>query len=239
MASINNSPAVKKGLVLAAGLGKRLLPLTKDTPKPLLPVQGVAMLDRAISKLTEVGITEIIVNTHHHASQVKEHLRKYDNSNITLHIIHEEKLLDVGGSIMNAMQRFAAEPLLVFNSDVLLEGSLQPLLDKWDASKMQALLLLQDSQQLLDARQWGDFDLAENGKIIRNAGGGRYVWTGIYIMTPEIFAGYRLRTFYITEIVSKATPQNFDKYAWYGLVNQTKWLDIGNAANYEYANNSW
>ncbi len=239
MAQTNNHSAVKKGLVLAAGFGKRLHPLTEHTPKPLLPVQGEVMLDRAIAKLVEVGIQEIIVNTHYHASQIREHLRKYDNSDITIYIAHEEKLLDVGGGIMNAMQRFAAEPLLVINSDILLEGSLQPLLDCWRPEQMQALLLLQDSQELLDARQWGDFDLAANGKIIRNVDGGQYVWTGVSIMTPAIFTEYHLHTFHIAEPIFRATPQNFDRYAYYGTVNQTKWLDVGNLANYEYANKSW
>lgn len=229
------APIIKTGIVLAAGFGSRLRPLTENTPKPLLPVKGKLMLDHAIDKLLEVGIRKIIVNTHYHAPLIHAHLQKYKNSDVEICISHESDLLDVGGGIMNAMQKFALEPLLIINSDVLLEGSLQHLLDAWQAEKMEAILLLQEAQ---DASK-GDFDLADDGKIIRRANGGRYIWTGVSIMVPEIFAGYYLHKFHITKILFNANGENFANYKYYGCVNHTKWLDIGSISNYEYANNSW
>jgi MurNAc alpha-1-phosphate uridylyltransferase len=227
---------IRKALILAAGFGNRLRPLTEKTPKPLLTVQGITMLERAIRKLVEAGIEEIVVNTHYHAEQIHDFLKGYEAPNISLRYEYESDILDVGGGVKNVMAKYSPnEPMLVMNSDILLEGSLNPLINAWQKEKMHALLLLYKKQE-----GRGDFNLATNNKIIRQpATGGEFTWTGVSIMHPQLFHNYNSKKFHITDILFRASPEDYDSYLYFGLVHNKKWLDIGNLVNYEYACKSW
>jgi len=226
---IETKNKIRKALILAAGFGNRLRPLTEKIPKPLLSVQGITMLERTIRKLVAVGVEEIIVNTHYHAEQIHDFLKNYKASNICLHYEYESEILDVGGGVKNVMEKYSSgEPMLIMNSDILLEGSLRLLVDAWQEEKMHALLLLCQKP-----KGRGDFDLAANNKIIRQTTGGRFTWTGVSIMHPQIFSHFNGKKFHITDILFRALPQDYDSYLYFGLVHNEKWLDIGNLVNYD------
>jgi NDP-sugar pyrophosphorylase family protein len=119
-----------RAMILAAGLGTRLLPLTKDRPKALVEWQGRPLLDHVAGKLKDAGFREIIINVHHYAEMIMEHVERMDRYGITVEFSHErEELLDTGGGIANASWFFGENPFLVYNVDVLSEIDLGMLME--------------------------------------------------------------------------------------------------------------
>ena len=105
------------GMILAAGFGKRMLPLTRNIPKPLIEINGLTLLGNSINFLTKLGCKEIIINTHYKHSQIQNLINtSYDNENIKL--VYEEEILDTGGGVKNATSFFANNNILVINSDI-------------------------------------------------------------------------------------------------------------------------
>lgn len=226
-----NSNRPQVGMILAAGLGNRLRPLTLTTPKPLIKVNGKALIDYAIEHLYEVGIKKIIVNTHYLAEQIHIHLDKYKNSNIKILISHEPELLETAGGILNAMNNFTIEPLLVINSDIFLDkiGSYPVLLDlveKWDPEVMEGLFYLKDYKDI-DYYYAGDFNLNAEGKLVRCQNNNQFIFIGSYIISPNFFKEYEVKKFPLNEILFKANEENFNNCKFYGLELKSKWFDIG------------
>ena len=109
---------VRKAMILAAGFGKRMLPLTEKIPKPLIRVGTKNLLERSIELLLKVGIDELVINTHHLSYEIDNFL-KNKNYEISINIIKEEKLLDTGGGILNATKKFENDPFFVLNPDTI------------------------------------------------------------------------------------------------------------------------
>ncbi|TBR30574.1 MAG: nucleotidyltransferase family protein, partial [Reyranella sp.] len=127
-------------MILAAGRGERMRPLTDSTPKPLIPVAGRSMLERAMDRLQRSGVQNIVVNVHHLGSQIADRLRG------RARIIHEDRLLETGGSVRNALPLLGNGPFFVLNGDGLWrdgpESMLGRLASAWNPNRMDALLLL-------------------------------------------------------------------------------------------------
>ena len=162
--SKNNKPT--KALVLAAGFGSRLKPLTDHTPKSLVEVGGKPMIDRVIDQIKEQGINDIIVNTHYLANKIHDHLAKRGDVKIT--ISHEPEILETGGGVLNVMQNIANEPLLVVSSDNVLGGeynAIAQVLDEWNSEEMDFLVALKNKQGVLTYNGVGDYSLTQEGKL--------------------------------------------------------------------------
>lgn len=180
------------GIVLAAGFGKRLRPLTDHMPKPLIPVGGIIPLDHAINNLMDVGVTNIVVNGHYKAEMINDYLEiNYSNKNeVKVHFIYEPGILETGGGVMNIMQRFNIERAIVSNSDVLLinkkQAALKPLID--NKNKGQLLLMVQHYTESLQGATQGDFILMEDDRFIFDKDRrGPYTFVGSYIVSRELF----------------------------------------------------
>src|SRR5437867_12438204 len=125
---------IKTAMILAAGRGERMRPVTDATPKPLIPVAGRTMLDRAMARLEEHGVTEVVINVHHLGEQIARHLEGRAT------IVREERLLETGGSVKNALPLLGDGPFFVLNGDSLWQDGRIPMLARmeagWDPARM-------------------------------------------------------------------------------------------------------
>ena len=206
-------PLIRQAMIQAAGLGRRLRPLTLDAPKPLLKVGGRKLIDLAIETLTANGVEKIAINTHYLADQLTNHLGAYNSPDIRLSF--EEKLLDTGGGIKKACETYLRNDEAVFclSSDWVWEdGKDNPyfweLARKWNPDKMDILLLLIPVGAIRRTTVTGDYDVDDNGLAIRSAHQtGRYMWSSVRIFHPRIFQGTPSGPFSFLELMDKAESQ--------------------------------
>ena len=192
-------------MVLAAGLGSRMRPLTDVMPKPLVPLDGRPMLDHVLDRLAAAGITTAIVNVHYLADQIEQHVRTRTAPRI---IISDERdaLLETGGGVVRARPLLGDAPFVIHNSDsVWIEDATQNLdrlLDAWDGERMDALMLLATASGSLGYDGRGDFHLDANNRIRRRASGetAPYVFAGVSIIKPHLFDGEAERAFSLNVI---------------------------------------
>lgn len=202
-----------RAMIMAAGLGTRMRPLTDDRPKPLVMVNGRALIDHAIDRLIGAGVTTIVVNVHHHAEMVKAHLAKREDAEF---IISDESdaLLDSGGGIFKALSIFKGEPFYTHNSDsVWVEGAgaaLAQLAARWDAQKMDALMLLAATSHALCYDGGGDFLMDAEGHLTRvhEQSIAPFVWIGVQIVHPRLFDGASGGRFSINPLWDRAIARS-------------------------------
>ncbi len=215
-------------MVLAAGLGTRLRPLTDDRPKPLVEVGGQTLLDRTLDRLAEVGVERAVVNLHYKPDMVRAHLAKRTSPAITL---SDETglLLETGGGVAKALPLLGTEPFLVVNSDMIWRdwhgSSLHRLAEAWDNAKMDALLLMQTSVFAIGYEGMGDFEMAADGKLARRDQRmvSPFVFTGVQILHPRLFENCPSGAFSLNRLYDKA--QNAGRL--YGLRHYGDWMDVG------------
>jgi N-acetyl-alpha-D-muramate 1-phosphate uridylyltransferase len=222
---------ITQAMILAAGLGKRLRPLTDTTPKPLVPVGGKTLLDHALDQAASAGITHCVINTHHLAGQIHDHVKGRTHPRITLS--PESELLETGGGITKALPHFHGEPFFALNADIWWQdaGVLQRLSDMWEPEKMDALLLLAPLKKAIGYSGSGDYFLNPDGRT-RHRGdkpAAPYIFSGIRILHPRLFAGQAVRPFSIIPLFHQAEQQG----RLYGLAHEGPWGDIGTATSLE------
>jgi len=231
---------IKKGFVLAAGLGTRMRHLTENCPKPLLTVNGKTMLDYALDSLVRAGVEEAVVNTFYFAEQVEAQLAK--RSDIKITVSREDELLETGGGVKKAIEFFGNEPFYVLNSDVIwLDGekdSLTEMADKWDSDKMDLMLLLhhvktaQFHDDVADYYMEEKFDKPVMTKYGRSDKEPNYIVAGPRIVHPRLFDGFHAGKKSFLELFIKAE----DKGTLYGLHHEGEWFHIGTPEALEEAN---
>ncbi len=216
-------------MVFAAGLGTRMRPITDKTPKPLVSVAGRTLIDRALDDFAGAGVETAIVNVHHLADQIETHLQGRDRPRI---VISDEraKLLDQGGGIRKVLPLLGDEPFYICNTDAFWfdapQSNLVALARAWDASRMDAALLLSPTQGSVGVDWEGDFDLSPEGRILRPAGPKPYVYSGVGLIKPQLFAQE-------TQDVFKLAPFFFEaaeKGRLFGVVAHGLWLHVGTVA---------
>lgn len=221
----------KTAMVLAAGLGTRMRPLTEHTPKPLVPVAGKPLIDWTLDALEQFGIRHIIVNTAYLAEQVEAHLAKRTTSRIE--ISREPEPLETGGGIFRALPLIGSEPFLVVNSDIIWRDGNVPALSRlassWDSAQMDALLLLQSVREATGYRGPGDFFLNAQGRLKPRAQEEEapYVFAGVHILNPGLFEGAPNGAFPLGMIFRKQPMEDGHFKRLHGLVHDGKWLHIG------------
>jgi NDP-sugar pyrophosphorylase family protein len=187
-----------KALILAAGMGSRLMPLTSDTPKALVRVNGITLLERAIRKLTAEGFTEIIVNVHHFAGQIIRFLDSFSIEGVSIAISDEsDQLLDTGGAILKARPMLdGKEPFLVHNVDVISNISLKSMLAYHIEHENLATLSVIDRQtsryflfdDTLRLKGWKDVKKGElRWTGLPEANLKPLAFSGIHVISPVIF----------------------------------------------------
>lgn len=222
--------APAKAMVMAAGLGKRMRPLTDAIPKPLVKVAGKPLIDHTLDWLAASGITDAVVNTHYKAVLLEAHLAARTAPRI--HISREEVLLETGGGVKKAMPMLGAHPFFITNSDVIcIDGktpALQRLRASWDDTAMDALLLVQPVASAVGYAGAGDFFVGEGGVPTRRgaAATAPYVFTGVQLLHPRLFAHAPAEDiFSLNVLYDKALQQNPPRLR--ALVHDGSWLHIG------------
>lgn len=215
-------------MILAAGLGKRMLPLTQHTPKPLVKVGGKALLDYGIDALQAAGVNRIIVNVHHLGEQIVEHLEYRGGSEFD---ISDERtnLLDSGGGVKKALSKLGDDPFFVLNGDTFwLEGykpNLKSLADAWIDASMDILLLLSGTTHTVGYNGNGDFTMDPEGRLERR--GERniapFVYAGAAIIHPRAFEDTPNGAFSLNLLFDRAIETG----RLYGVRMDGLWLHVG------------
>ena len=216
---------IKKAMILAAGFGKRMLPLTAKTPKALIKVGPKNLLERSIELLIKLGINEIVINTYYLSQEINNFLsnKKYKISVIA---IKEKELLDTGGGILNATKTFNNEPFFVLNPDTIWSKNYYEELKILENSYLEnnkPVLLLVDKTNSHDKSFKGDFNFAENNQIIRGTNN-QLIFTGVQIINRSIFEGIKKKAFSMNE-------------AWNQMVKQKKLLGQESNQTFFHVNN--
>ena len=182
-----------RAMVLAAGIGERMRPITLTTPKPLIAIGDQTMLDRALNALDDEGVEQVVVNAHHLADVVARHLAGRRKPAVRLSV--EAERLETGGGVRNALSLLGQAHFFVVNGDILWRDgprrTLADLADAWDPSRMDALLLLHPVATALGYQGPGDFHRQADGRVTRRKANERapYLFAGLQILHPRLFAG--------------------------------------------------
>ena len=203
-------------MIFAAGLGTRMRPLTDDRPKPLIPVAGRSLLDRALDLGREAGAAPIVVNTHYRADQIAAHLAGRD---VALSP-EPDQILETGGGLRQALPLLGAGPVLTLNPDVVWTGPnvLSALVSAWD-DRMDALLALVPLERATGRQGAGDFDL-DGGRLIRR---GDYVYGGAQMIRTDRLAAIPERAFSLNRLWDLMIAEG----RAHGLVHPGGWCDVG------------
>lgn len=219
------------GMVLAAGLGKRMRPLTATRPKPLVAVAGITLLDRALDHLAAAGVARAVVNVHYFAEQVEAHLATRTAPKV---VVSDERaeLLETGGGVAKALPLLDADPFYVINSDNLwVDGSidtLRLLAQRWDADTMDALLLMVPLARASGYDGRGDFTMNPVGQLRRRVEGrvAPYVFSGVQLLAKRLFDGEAATAFSLNRLYDKALAQG----RLFGVVHGGLWFHVGTPA---------
>ena len=214
-------------MVLAAGKGLRLRPITLSRPKPLVEVAGQAMLDGVLDRLAEAGVAEAVVNTHHLGHMIEGHLR--DRAAPRIHISREDVLLETGGGVKKALPLLGARPFYAINGDVLWRDgktpALQRMAEAWDEAGMDALLLLQPTASAIGYAGKGDFVMDQLGGLRRRKEGevAPFLFAGLQILRPSLFAETPDGPFSLNLLYDRALAAG----RLHGLRHDGTWYHVG------------
>lgn len=215
-------------MVLAAGLGTRMRPLTDKVPKPLVPVGGKPLINHVLDRLAAAGVETAVVNVHHFADQIEQHLKPRRAPKI---VISDERdaVLGTGGGVVKALPKLGDGPFFHVNSDTIwidgVKPNLRRLADAFDPARMDALLLLATTAASIGYSGRGDFSMAPDGRLTRR--GERevvpFVYAGAAILTPAFFAGAPAGAFSMSPLFDRAA----EAQRLCGLRLDGLWMHVG------------
>lgn len=221
-------------MVMAAGLGKRMRPLTATRPKPLVSVAGRTLIDHMLVRLKAAGVAKAVINVHYLADQLEAHLRNRVQGIEVVISDERDVLLETGGGLKRALPLIDADPFLVVNSDNLwVDGpidTLRLLASNWDDEKMDALLLVVPQARANCHRGQGDFHMDAVGRLRRRKPNNvaPFVYTGVQLLSKRLFAGDTPDGPFSTNLLwDRAIAAG----RCFGAVHQGLWFDIGRPEN--------
>ena len=219
----------KTAMVMAAGLGKRMRPLTATRPKPLVEVAGRTLLDHVLDRLRAAGVENVIVNVHYLPEALEAHLSARA-SGLEVTISDERsQLLETGGGLVKAARMIGCDPFLAVNSDNLwLDGpadTLKLLASHWDGDRMDALLLLVPHARAQNHRGLGDFHMDRSGRLRRRDRSrvAPFVYTGVQMVSKRLLEGAPEGPFSTNVLWDRAIEEGRCS----GAVHQGLWFDVG------------
>lgn len=218
----------RTAMVLAAGLGTRMRPLTDHLPKPLIKVAGKALIDHTLDRFADAGVRRAVVNVHYRADQMEAHLAHRRRPEI---VISDERalLLETGGGLKKAEAHLGHDPIFCTNTDAILvdgagEEPCAALAGAWREEAMDALLLLVPASLASGYDGAGDFDLMADGSLDwRRGASAPFVYTGLQIIRPSLLAGAPEGPFSLRLLWDKARAGGRMK----GVVHQGPWMHVG------------
>ena len=215
-------------MVLAAGFGQRMRPLTDTMPKPLVKVAGRALIDHVLDRLADAGVARAVVNVHYLAEQIERHVAARTAPRVT---ISDERgvLLDTGGGVVKALPLLGDAPFFHINSDTIWIDGVKPnlarLADSFDAATMDALLLLAPGAGSIGYTGRGDFLMASDGRLRARPERdvAPFVYAGAAILSPRLFEGAPQGAFSLTTLFTRAIEAG----RLHGLRMEGLWMHVG------------
>ncbi len=225
---------IKKAMILAAGFGKRILPLTLKCPKPLLKIGNETLLSNSLKFLELFGIKQVVINVHYLGAQIVDYINK-ENFNLTINIVEEKnKILDTGGGVLNAIQYFSNEPFLILNPDTIWNSRYLEelsLMEKnfFEDKKKKCSLLVVNKKKSFDKSFKGDFNLENNLIIRKDRNNLNYIYTGLQIIKPEVFFDFDAKIFSINKIWDRLIKSG----ELYGIESNINFFHVSNLDIYK------
>ncbi len=220
---------IESAMVMAAGIGKRMRPLTATRPKPLVRVAGKALIDHSLDRIEAAGIGHVVVNVHYLADALEAHLAA-QKRNFTIAVSDERgQLLETGGGMVKALPLLTGDPILIVNSDNIWtdgpQDSIRNLARHWDDAKMDALLLVIRQASASGHGGKGDFHMDPNGALSRRKPGhiAPFVYTGIQLVSRRLLEGAPDGAFSTNILWDRAIAAG----RLYGLSHMGQWFDVG------------
>ena len=234
-------PKISQAIILAAGFGTRMQPLTFKTPKPLIKINNLPIIFYILEELRKNNITNCFINTHHLSDKIEKYINIYINKNqsMNIKIIKEEKILETGGAVKNIKEKDITKPIIVINGDSIIipnnsKNFLADLIKNFEPNNMDFLLLLDDMQNSIGYSGKGDF-ISYNeiypSRIYRRQFNG-FAYTGWQILNPKIIDKVKVSKFSLNLCYDRAIKSNL---LW-GIKNSGKWLHIGTKSALDEAN---
>jgi len=226
---------IKKAMILAAGFGKRLNPLTLKCPKPLLKIRDETLLSNTIYFLEQSEVKEAIINVHYLSDQIIEYVNK-KKFNLKITIVEEkEKILETGGGILNALKYFN-ESFICINPDTIWRSNYLKELEKMKSdfflNKKKCCLLVVNKEKSFDKNLNGDFSLEKEIITKKRDRNLKYIYTGLQIIRPEVFLNINNKVFSINKIWNKLIEKN----ELYGFESKIDFLHVSNLDIYNKLN---
>jgi len=217
-------------MVLAAGLGQRMRPITDKMPKPLVQLRGEAMLDTILDRLQAHGIAKAVVNLHYLGQMIVDHLQ--DRKKPAVVFSQEDDLLETGGGVKKALPLLGETPFFVLNGDVCWLDGIVPALERlaaaWDEAQMDALLLLHPTVSAFGYEGIGDYFMDPDGRLRRRQERqiAPFIYAGIQILHPRLFEGAPEGSFSLNKLYDKAQEAG----RLWGLRHDGEWYHVGTPA---------
>ena len=223
----------KTAMVMAAGYGKRLRPLTDSVPKPLVKVLGVPMIDVVLGRLAAAGVERAVINLHHLGGMIRDHLKH--RTDIEIVFSEESEILETGGGIVQALPLLGPDPFFAVNAKIIwLNGRtdvLRRLADTWNDAEMDGLLLLQPTVTAVGYEGRGDFLMDQNGRLARREEWrvAPLVYAGIQILHPRLFQDAPQGAFSTNILWDRAIAQG----RLFGIRHDGEWYHVSTPKHLE------
>ncbi len=222
------SNVIDTAMILGAGLGTRMRPLTDLVPKPLVRFHGKALIDHALDRLEQAGIRRVVVNVHYLADKLEAHLKARTSPKIVISN-ERRKLLDTGGGVVHALPLLGDKPFLIHNADTAwiegIGGSLLRMIAAWDEEQMDCLMLLALSATSVGYEGHGDFNMDASGLLTRRTEQREapFVFAGVSIAHPRLFADAPKGAFSLNTVWDRAIAAK----RLYGTRLDGVWMHVG------------
>ena len=217
---------IKKAIILGAGFGKRMHPITKKIPKPLVKINNITLLENSINFLNSIGVKHIVINTHFKHKQISDFIEKKKFSSKIDLIIEKRKILNTGGGILNASKKFKKQIFFVLNPDTLwrkgYKNEFRKLEKSYKKNKKPIMLLVSKSKSY-DKSFKGDFNLNSNNEILRQKNN-KFIFTGAQIISRSVFKNKKIKPFSMNIV-------------WNGLIKNKHLIGIKSSQKFFHINN--
>ena len=223
------SKHVNTAMIMAAGKGTRMMPLTADRPKPLIEVAGAALLDHVLDHLREAEVGKVVINAHYRAAQVEQHMASYAADFDVTISDERDLLLDTGGGLVRALPLIGDDPFLCVNADNWWtddgENAFKRLMSAWNDDIMDVLMLVVPLTGANNTQGQGDFDMDSAGRLARrqSVAPGAFVWTGIQMLAKRLIIDPPSDVFSTNIFWDRAIGSG----RCFGLVHEGLWFDVG------------